>query len=85
MVYLTKLFFFLGTVLECSFVCFLLSDFVQNLISQKKCVEAVRFIHAFELVDKFPPVPLLRNHVNDAKKVAKSILKNSKSSPKEKV
>lgn len=60
------------------------SDFIQSLISQKKRLEAVRFIYAFELVDKFPPVPLLQDHLNDAKKASRTVWKNSKSSSKEK-
>lgn len=64
---------------------FVVSDFIQSLISQKKRLEAVRFIYAFELVDKFPPVPLLQDHLNDAKKASRTVWKNSKSSSKEKV
>ncbi|KAF4371925.1 hypothetical protein F8388_000092 [Cannabis sativa] len=58
------------------------SDFIQNLISQDKMIEAVRFIYTFELVDKFPPVPLLKAHLQEAKKVANSILGNSHNSLK---
>ncbi|XP_062084582.1 FRIGIDA-like protein 4a [Humulus lupulus] len=58
------------------------SDFIQKLISQDKLIEAIRFIYTFELVDKFPPVPLLKAHLQEAKKVANSILKNSYNSSK---
>lgn len=50
-----------------------------------KYLEAVRFIYAFELVDKFPPVPLLQDHLKDVKMAARTIWKKNKSSPKEKV
>ncbi|KAF3454380.1 hypothetical protein FNV43_RR04827 [Rhamnella rubrinervis] len=56
------------------------SDFIQHLISEKKHLEAVRFIYAFELVDKFPPVPLLKSHLNYVKKAARIPLKKGKSS-----
>jgi hypothetical protein len=47
-------------------------DFIQMLISQDKRLEAIRFIYAFEMVDKFPPVPLLKAHLKLAKKIAMS-------------
>lgn len=61
---------------------FIVSDFVQHLISEKKQLAAVRFIYAFELVDKFPPVPLLKAHLNHVKKVARVPFKKGKSSLK---
>ncbi|PON73957.1 Frigida-like [Parasponia andersonii] len=54
-------------------------DFIQNLILQDKVIEATRFICTLQLADKFPPVPLLKAHLKEAKKVASSILKKSNS------
>ncbi|XP_050384116.1 FRIGIDA-like protein 4a [Argentina anserina] len=47
------------------------SEFIQKLVSQKMRLEAIKFIHAFELLDKFPPMPLLKAHLNFSKKDAK--------------
>ncbi|KAM5561428.1 FRIGIDA-like protein 4a [Rosa sericea] len=47
------------------------SEFIQKLVSQKMRLEAIRFIHAFEQLDKFPPMPLLKAHLKFAKKDAK--------------
>ncbi|KAF5453917.1 hypothetical protein F2P56_023629, partial [Juglans regia] len=55
------------------------SDFIQKLILQNKRLDAVRFIHAFELVDEFPPVPLLKAHLKDTKKFARMGCKGKKS------
>lgn len=46
-----------------------LSDIIEKLISDKNQLDAVRFIYAFELVEKFPPVPLLKAHLRQSKKV----------------
>ncbi|KAF5177736.1 Frigida-like protein [Thalictrum thalictroides] len=48
-------------------------DFVQKLTSNGKQLEAVKFVYAFELVDKFPPVPLLKDYFKQSKKVAQDI------------
>ncbi|KAL6139308.1 hypothetical protein ACLB2K_064585 [Fragaria x ananassa] len=47
------------------------SEFIQKLVSQKMRLEAIKFIHAFEQLDKFPPMPLLKAHLKFAKKDAK--------------
>lgn len=62
-----------------------LSDLIGKLISEKKQPDAVRFIYAFELVDKFPPVPLLEAHLNQFQKVAKVGSKKGKNSSKSQV
>lgn len=51
--------------------CLHVPDFIQKLISQNKRLDAVRFIHAFELVDEFPLVPLLKAHLKYTKKFAR--------------
>lgn len=44
-------------------------------MSEKKRLDAIRFIHAFEQLDKFPPMPLLKAHLKFAKKDAKTSFK----------
>ncbi|XP_042490512.1 truncated FRIGIDA-like protein 1 [Macadamia integrifolia] len=48
-------------------------DFIQKLTSKGKHLEAVKFIFAFELAGKFPPVPLLKTHVKQSKKIGQEI------------
>ncbi|PIA58141.1 hypothetical protein AQUCO_00500230v1 [Aquilegia coerulea] len=48
-------------------------DLIQKLTSNGKQLEAVKFVYAFELVDKFPPVPLLKDYFKQSKKVAQDI------------
>uniref|UniRef100_A0A1D1XYA1 FRIGIDA-like protein n=1 Tax=Anthurium amnicola TaxID=1678845 RepID=A0A1D1XYA1_9ARAE len=55
-------------------------DFIQKLSSRGKKLDAVKFVYAFELVDKFPPVPLLREHVNESKKIAQDVRKKGNNS-----
>ncbi|XP_059652604.1 FRIGIDA-like protein 5 [Cornus florida] len=38
-------------------------DLIQNFINKKQHLVALRYICAFELVNKFPPVPLLREYL----------------------
>lgn len=51
------------------------SEFIQKLVSEKKRLDAIRFIHAFEQLDKFPPMPLLKAHLKFAKKDANTSFK----------
>ncbi|BBH06657.1 FRIGIDA-like protein [Prunus dulcis] len=44
------------------------TDFIQKLVSENKRLDAIRFIHAFEQLDKFSPVSLLKEHLKFAKK-----------------
>lgn len=57
-----------------------MTDYIQELIVKNRRLEAIRFIYEFELVDQFPPVPLLKGHAKYAKKVAKEIRKKGKNS-----
>lgn len=47
-----------------------MSGIVEILVNSGKQIEAVNFAHAFGLVDKFPPVPLLKAYLKDAKKAS---------------
>lgn len=46
---------------------------IEELISKGQQLDAVHFTYEVGLVDKFPPVPLLKSFLKDAKKVASSI------------
>ncbi|XP_077217433.1 truncated FRIGIDA-like protein 1 [Tasmannia lanceolata] len=50
-------------------------DFIQKLVSKGKQLDAVNFVYAFELVNKFPPVPLLKAYLKESEKVAEEIRK----------
>ncbi|MCI28970.1 frigida-like protein 4a-like [Trifolium medium] len=49
---------------------------IEELISKGQQLDAVHFTFEVGLVDKFPPVPLLKSFLKDAKKVATSILED---------
>ncbi|CAL8167865.1 unnamed protein product [Prunus armeniaca] len=44
------------------------ADVIANLIERKQLIEAVRCIYTFNLMDKFPLVPLLKEYVDDIQK-----------------
>ncbi|GAB4843373.1 FRIGIDA-like protein 4a [Ancistrocladus abbreviatus] len=48
-------------------------DMIEELISRGQQVDAVHFTYEVGLVDKFPPVPLLKAFLKDAKKAAAAI------------
>ncbi|PRQ42011.1 hypothetical protein RchiOBHm_Chr3g0453001 [Rosa chinensis] len=50
--------------------------FIWNLIDRKQLIDAVRCICIFKLIDKFPAVQLLKDHVHNARKHASEICKN---------
>ena len=49
---------------------------IEELISKGQQLDAVHFTYEVGLVDKFPPVPLLKAFLKDAKKAAASILED---------
>ncbi|KHN15769.1 hypothetical protein glysoja_012561 [Glycine soja] len=51
-------------------------DMIEELISKGQQLDAVHFTYEVGLVEKFPPVPLLKSFLKDAKKVAASILED---------
>lgn len=57
-------------------LCELLVDMIEELISKGQQLDAVHFTYEVGLVEKFPPVPLLKSFLKDAKKVAASILED---------
>lgn len=52
------------------------ADMIEELISKGQQLDAVHFTYEVGLVDKFPPVPLLKAFLKDAKKAAASILED---------
>jgi len=51
-------------------------DMIKELISRGQQLDAVHFTYEVGLVDKFPPVPLLKAFLKDAKKAAASIMED---------
>lgn len=49
-------------------------DMIEELISRGQQLDAVHFTYEVGLVDKFPPVPLLKAYLKDARKAAASIM-----------
>ncbi|PQQ10569.1 uncharacterized protein Pyn_25694 [Prunus yedoensis var. nudiflora] len=45
-----------------------MADVIANLIERKQLIEAVRCVYTFNLMDKFAPVPLLKEYVDDIQK-----------------
>ncbi|RVX19044.1 FRIGIDA-like protein 4a [Vitis vinifera] len=43
------------------------TDYIQDLIERNLLSDAIQYIHVFELVDKFPPVSILKSYLNDSK------------------
>ncbi|XP_075671761.1 truncated FRIGIDA-like protein 1 isoform X2 [Castanea sativa] len=58
------------------------ADLIQKLVSKGKQLQAVKFIFEFELTEKFPPVPLLKAHLEDAKKAARKVVNDGNHSRK---
>lgn len=52
------------------------TDMIQELISKGQQLDAVHFTYEVGLVNKFPPVPLLKAFLKDAKKAAASIMED---------
>lgn len=57
-----------------------MSDMIEELISRKQQLDAVHFTYEVGLVDKFPPVPLLKAYLKDAKKTANSVMEDHSNS-----
>lgn len=53
---------------------------IEELIGKGQQVDAVHFTYEVGLVNKFPPVPLLKAFLKDAKKAATSILEDPNNS-----
>lgn len=49
---------------------------IEELISRGQQLDAIHFIYEAGLVDKYPPVPMLKTFLRDAKKAAASVLED---------
>ncbi|TYI02500.1 hypothetical protein ES332_A11G271200v1 [Gossypium tomentosum] len=58
-----------------------LTGFIRTLVEKKQHMEAIRFIYAFEQVNEFPPVPVLKDFINHSKIEAKRIFRKGKKTP----
>lgn len=56
------------------------ADMIEELVNRGQQVDAVHFTYEVGLVDKFPPVPLLKAFLRDSKKAATSILEDPNNS-----
>lgn len=45
-----------------------IAEFIRILVERKQLMEAVRLICTFKLINKFPPVPLLKQYVEEKMK-----------------
>lgn len=52
-----------------------LPDLIQKLSSKGRQLDAVKFVYAFDMADKFPPVPLLKAYITESKKMAQGVRK----------
>ena len=68
-----------GSLISLQFFFLHFTDFIKNLIERKIYIKAVRFICAFKLVDKFPPVPLLKKYLENSRSSTKNSCKRKKS------
>ena len=57
-----------------------MADMIEELVNRGQQVDAVHFTYEVGLVDKFPPVPLLKAFLRDSKKAATSILEDPNNS-----
>ncbi|OVA15114.1 Frigida-like [Macleaya cordata] len=55
-------------------------DLIRKLVEKGKHLDAVKFAYAFELVDMFPPVPLLKAYKKQSKKIANEVRQKGKQS-----
>ena len=54
--------------------------FVDRLAKEGKQIEALSFAHAFGIMDRVQPIPLLKAYLKEARRTAQSILKTGNSS-----
>ncbi|XP_065862525.1 FRIGIDA-like protein 1 [Euphorbia lathyris] len=62
----------------------LINDLVQKLIENEKHLLALKFVFEFGLTEKFQPVPLLKDHINECKRFSKKICEEGNNSAKAK-
>jgi hypothetical protein len=57
-----------------------ITDVVDRLAKEGKQIEALSFAHAFGIMDRVQPIPLLKAYLKEARRTAQSILKTGNSS-----
>ncbi|XP_009765093.1 FRIGIDA-like protein 5 [Nicotiana sylvestris] len=62
-----------------------ISCFIQNLIAKQQNLEAVKFAFAFELVDRFPPIPILKDYVKHVMWISETVRGRETCSVEEKI
>lgn len=50
-----------------------MTDLIQVMLKEKQHVKAVRYVRAFGLHDKFQPAPILKDFLNNAVEVSKTL------------
>ncbi|KAK8712942.1 hypothetical protein V6N13_148170 [Hibiscus sabdariffa] len=55
-----------------------ITGFIRKLVEKKQHMEAIIFIYAFEQVNEFPPVPVLKDFLGHSEAEARTILKTGK-------
>ena len=49
-----------------------MADIIERLIKDGKQIEAIAFATEFDLLERFPPVPLLKTYLKDSRKVVQN-------------
>lgn len=63
----------------------LVADLLGALNCKGRQLDAVKFIHALNLMDKYPPVPILKAYLKESKKAAQEVRKKGNNSNKSQV
>lgn len=69
-----------NSLMESAILILCIADLIQKLIDNGKQLLAVKYIFAFDLIDKYPPVPLLKTYLDESKQMAKKVCKDGKNS-----
>lgn len=67
------------------FLCFFLPGFIRNLIEKKHWIDAIKYINALKMEDKFPLVSLVTDYLAYWENRADAISKKQNSSPRNQV
>lgn len=49
------------------------TELIERLNNKGRQLDAVKFVYAFNLVEKYPPVPLLKAYIKEIKKAAQDV------------
>ncbi|KAK8712926.1 hypothetical protein V6N13_148154 [Hibiscus sabdariffa] len=59
-----------------------ITGFIRKLVEKRQHMEAIRFIYAFEQVNEFPPVPVLKDFLSNSEAEARTVLKTDEANTK---